>query len=230
MSDRDVIESSWRALTSSAARRDPSLCARAVAGGVDVGLLQAAGPAGIIALDAGPDGVAATARLMDALSARCWTGDDVLVELLSALSAGTSTGRAAAAIDLDLLADVLGDPRGGYLDLTTGDVWPMEVVDDGQVDDLDPEGDPDPHRWLVVDGDGSRAAYQDMVDFTATVTDRSARDDLTLALDGRGAFRRFQTALDRHEQCRVRWRVLSAERRLGRARAWLADEGYDALP
>jgi hypothetical protein len=50
------------------------------------------------------------------------------------------------------------------------------------------------------------------------------------ALDGKGAFRRFQSALNRHEAYRVHWRVLSYERRTGRARAWLAAQGYDAIP
>ena len=34
----------------------------------------------------------------------------------------------------------------------------------------------------------------------------------------------------RHETYRVHWRVFSTERRSGRARAWLADQGYDAVP
>lgn len=230
MSDRDVIESSWRALTSSTARRDADLCSQAIPGGIRVGLLQTAGPAGILALDAGPVGATAVDELVRALESRGWTGDDVLAALLTALSAGSSTGRAPLAVDLDMLGDVLGDSRGGYLDLTTGDALAMDVVEDGQVDDLDSDDDPDPDRWLDVDSVGSRAAYQDMVDFTASLSDAAARNDLTHALDGRGAFRRFQSTLDRHEQHRVHWRVLSTERRAGRAREWLAEQGYDAIP
>jgi hypothetical protein len=37
-------------------------------------------------------------------------------------------------------------------------------------------------------------------------------------------------ALDRHEAHWVDWRVWSSERRMGRAREWLADEGYDPIP
>lgn len=231
MSDREVIESPWRALTSSIGRRDAHLCEQAIPGALEVGLLQTAGPAAIIALDAGPAGATVVAELVRALESRGWTGDDVLAELLTGLSAGSSTGRAPLTVDLDMLGDVLGDSRGGYLDLSTGDVWPMDVIDDGQVDGLDSDDDPDPDRWVDVDSDGSRAAYQDMVDFTAGLTDAAARDELTHAVEeGRGAFRRFQSALDRHEQHRVHWRVLSTERRAGRARAWLAEQGYDAIP
>jgi hypothetical protein len=35
--------------------------------------------------------------------------------------------------------------------------------------------------------------------------------------------------LNRHPDLRVHWRVHSSERRTGRARAWLADAGYDPL-
>jgi hypothetical protein len=42
-------------------------------------------------------------------------------------------------------------------------VWPVAVVEDGQVEGLEPFEEPDPHLWLDVEGEGSRAAYQDMV-------------------------------------------------------------------
>jgi homoserine kinase len=60
--------------------------------------------------------------------------------------------------------------------------------------------------------------------------DREFTNNLAAALEGKGAFRRFQCLLNRHETYRVHWRVFSTERRSGRARAWLADQGYDAVP
>ena len=69
-----------------------------------------------------------------------------------------------------------------------------------------------------------------MADFTAELTDPRVRGDLAAALEGKGAFRRFQAALNRHDTYWVHWRVFSTERRSGRARAWLADQGYDAVP
>jgi len=102
-----------------------------------------------------------------------------------------------------MLGDVLNDQRGGYLDLTTGTVWPAELVDDGQVEGLEPFEEADPELWLDVPGEGSRDAYRDMADFTAELTDERVRDDLSAALEGKGAFRRFQDALNRHEAYRV---------------------------
>ena len=159
---------------------------------------------------------------------RSWPGDQVAVESLTSVLSGASTGRAGLVVDLDELGDVLSDERGGYLELATGEVWPASVVEDGDMEDLDPD-ELESDRWLYVPGDG-RDAWRDMASFADQVPDARARDDLQVAVDGKGAFRRFQAALDRHEANRVDWRVWSSERRMGRARAWLADEGYDPIP
>jgi hypothetical protein len=82
----------------------------------------------------------------------------------------------------------------------------------------------------VIYGPPTEVGYLDLADFTAELTDPRVRGDLAAALEGKGAFRPFQAALDRHDTYRVHWRVFSAERLAGRARAWLADQGYDALP
>jgi hypothetical protein len=147
-----------------------------------VGVLQTAAASAVIAL-AEPAGVAAVAPLVESLRARAWSGDAELLELLSALSSRSSTGRRGLPVDLDMLNDVLSNPEGGYLDLETGNVWPMSIVDDGQVEGLAGYGDdPDPQRWLDVVGEGSREAYQDMVDFTEGVSDERTHDDLSTAL------------------------------------------------
>lgn len=224
-----MIEAAWGAVWSSVSRRDAAAAAAAVPAAVGEGLLQTAGPAALLALQAGLAG-SEVESLLDGLRARAWPGDDVLIELVTAAVTGTDTGRGRLEVDLDMLDDVLNDQRGGYLDLTTGTAWPIESVEDGQVEDLDPYEDPDPQLWLDVPGEGSREPYRDMADFTAELTDPHVRDDLAAALEGRGAFRRFQNSLDQHDTYQVHWRVFSTERRTGRARAWLADQGYDAVP
>ena len=229
MSQRVVIEAAWSAVTSSVSRRDPVTAAAAVPAAVREGLLQTAGPAALLAVESSP-AMGEVEALLGALRERGWPGDDVLIELLTAAANGTDTGRGRLVVDLDMLGDVLGDQRGGYFDLTTGTVWPIELVEDGQVEGLDPYEDPDPQLWLEVPGEGSRNAYRDMADFTDELTDPRVRGDLVAALGGKGAFRRFQGALDRHDTYRVHWRVFSTERLAGRARAWLADRGCDALP
>jgi hypothetical protein len=51
-----------------------------------------------------------------------------------------------------------------------------------------------------------------------------------VAVDGRGAFRRFKDVLMERPDDRADWYAFSAERRRGRARAWLTDAGYRPSP
>ncbi|WP_420121747.1 UPF0158 family protein [Nakamurella sp.] len=65
-----------------------------------------------------------------------------------------------------------------------------------------------------------------MVQFTGTVDDRDRADRLGIAIDGRGAFRRFKDVLARWSGELDRWYGYVDDRQRGRARAWLADAGY----
>jgi hypothetical protein len=229
VSHRAVIEAAWSAVTSSVGRQDAAAAAAAIAPAVREGLLQTAGPAALVAMQSGQPR-REVEPLLSALHQRAWPGDAVLVELVTATASGAVTGRRRLTVDLDMIGDLLCDEGGGYIDLETGAAWPLEMVELGEVDGLEAFGDPDPELWLDVPGYGSRDAYTDMTDFTADLTDPRVREDLAASLEGKGAFRRFQDALNRHEVYRVHWRVFSAERRTGRARAWLAEQGYDAVP
>ena len=60
----------------------------------------------------------------------------------------------------------------------------------------------------------------------ATVQDPDIADRLEIAITGKGAFRRFKDVLSRWPEELRRYFVLRDERQRGRARAWLAGEGY----
>ena len=87
-------------------------------------------------------------------------------------------------VELDFLADALNDTdsRVSYLDLQTGEVWLGLVLENGVgPDGYDPEehdglDDFDPERYLPIPGEGSRAAYHDMVDFIDTLSDTALAD------------------------------------------------------
>jgi len=66
--------------------------------------------------------------------------------------------------------------------------------------------------------------------FIATLADPGQADRLEIAIQGQGAFRRFKDVLGRWPGELERWYTFSDERRLGRARAWLADAGYTPQP
>jgi hypothetical protein len=119
-----------------------------------------------------------------------------------------------------------GDPvqGGGRVDLATGQVWPQSALD--YAEESGEAEDDDPDRWLWVDCEGSRSAYQDMVGFIDGIDDPNLVDRLTRAISGRGAFRRFKDTLFDRPDLMTQWHAFSGDRQRGRARSWLAAEGY----
>ena len=173
-------------------------------------------------------------RCVTELRERDWEGDEDLVGALTAgLGAGPSPLLRSLPVDLDELVDVLeGDPvaGGGRIDLHTGEVWPQAIFEYG-IESEDEEDLDDGERWLWVVSEGSRAGYRDMERFVAGVAEPDLADRMARTLEGRGAFRRFRDELTRWPELQDRWYLYSAERRRGRARAWLATEGFTpALP
>ena len=132
-------------------------------------------------------------------------------------------------MDLEELAEVIDGSPGegdGYLDRLTGDVWPAAAVA-YSADAVDDEIDfDDPERWLLIVPEGSRAGYDDMTSFIATLADEHLVDRLERAIQGRGAFGRFRDTLSAAPVEFARWHRFSADRQRGRARAWLTDHGY----
>lgn len=66
--------------------------------------------------------------------------------------------------------------------------------------------------------------------FIVTISDPSRADRLEIAVQGRGAFRRFKDLLARWPDELERWFAYSEDRQRGRARAWLAQAGYYPVP
>lgn len=177
------------------------------------------------ALRSGASGADALAdRIAAALRQRSWDGDDELADALDEARHGRAGALVELPVDLEelvMLLDAGGEyALGGRIDLRTGEVWP-EMEDSSELD-VDPD---DETRWLAVWPLGSGAAYTDMVDWAATRTGR-LRDQLDVALDGRGAFRRFKNVLSDWPDDRADWFAFSEDRSRGRARAWLAEVGY----
>ncbi|MFC9839316.1 UPF0158 family protein [Rhodococcus sp. NPDC127530] len=191
-------------------------------------ILQTVGDALLTAIGEHRDGAReAAAECAAALRVRDWEGDDVLADQLeAALGTSPTPLLRPLAVDLDELSSLLeGDPvyGGGRIDLRTGDTWPAMIADDLFAND-------DPDHWLSVYCEGSRAGYRDMESFIDSVTDPDLADRLTIAITGRGAFRRFKDVLAPTPDEFHRYRLFSEERSRGRARQWLADQGYRPSP
>jgi hypothetical protein len=71
----------------------------------------------------------------------------------------------------------------------------------------------------------SHEEYNLMVEFTATVRDRHLRELLEVALDGRGAFRRFKNVLASYPKERERWFAFRDEDLRQQIDAWLEAVG-----
>ena len=172
---------------------------------------------------------AVTLSVINRLTERAWVGDDVLAEDLLACLRGESAPGQVVPVDLEMLSvEMEGDPgmsSGGYLDLRTGEVYgdaatdPMMVGEDAAIDVED-----EPDRWLHVDRTGSREGWQDMAAFAERQRDDLLQSRMQQAIAGKGAFRRFRD-LVHEENLAEAWYAFSADRQLGRARAFLADQG-----
>jgi hypothetical protein len=175
-----------------------------------------------------PEAVETAASFLGALRERGFRGDEEMADRLC-----TAMGDAAIpflrplAVDLEMLAMLLeGDlaESGGRIDLSTGECWPAFA--DGMEPGPEAEEADDPERWLYVPALGSRVGYRDMELFIDGLGDAALADRLRIAISGRGAFRRFKDVLARDERAWRRYHQFRDERQRGRARAWLAEEGY----
>lgn len=170
--------------------------------------------------------------LTNRLSWRGYPGDRELANDLHARLHDDPLPGRTVAVDLEMFVDLWeGDPTqlsGGYLDLHTGEAFPTDVTDPVAMGDdtIDVENDPD--RYLWFDRGGGREGWQDMASFATRQTDDQLRARLEQSIRGRGAFRAFRDIVY-DTGLGEQWNIFSTERQLGRARAFLADEGIRAI-
>lgn len=196
---------------------------------------QAAGDALLLALARDGERAPALARrCLEALRERDWSGDVELADQLAQALEPTSGGAQSVLpvpVDLDDVVDALrgSDPfGGGQLNVRTGEVILNPPFDMFGLDPADDENDDEDEdeSWLTIEPLGSRPGYRDMERFIATCCDARTVDQLTRAIDGKGAFRRFRITLESWPELENSWYRYDEERWRGRAREWLADAGY----
>jgi len=192
--------------------------------------LQLIGDGLIDATAAGVDGAATEARHCAAvLRERGWDGDDLLADALQAgVGDRPQPELLPVPVDLDQLAAALETSQWnnpGRLNLSTGEVWPPLDPDYADTDDED-DDEEDDEGWLPIHGQGSRAGYRDMGVFIAHLDDPAIAGRLNAAIHGPRAFRRFKDTLSSQPDLLKDWYAFSQDRQVGRARAWLAEEGY----
>jgi hypothetical protein len=132
-------------------------------------------------------------------------------------------------VDLDELCQAIEDgsyEHDYYLDLDSGEILFLSEYMDGEENTkLKDEIEENPDRYELIPKAQSREGYDDMVDFIATVTDEHLAELLELAVDGKGAFRRFKDVLSRYPKEQGRWFRFRDDRSVERALEWLDEIG-----
>jgi len=117
-----------------------------------------------------------------------------------------------------------------YLDAKTG-----EVVFVSEFSDLDDDSETqeliesDPERFIAFPEQDSISGYNDMVDFVNNIKTRELQEKFEIALNGRGAFRRFKDVLLDYPKEREAWFTFEEERRRQRLEEWLEDEEIEII-
>jgi hypothetical protein len=114
-----------------------------------------------------------------------------------------------------------------YLGLNGGEgVLVSEYMDDEdqETEDLD-QIEEKFDRYEQIPRAESHEGYWDMVDFTATLEDERLAELLGVAIDCKGAFRRFKDVLPGYPEEEERWFRFKDDRMEQRASEWLEDIG-----
>jgi hypothetical protein len=111
-----------------------------------------------------------------------------------------------------------------FLDLETGEIlFVSDYMDDEETAGLKDRIEENFKRYERIPEAGSNQGYQDMVDFIDTVDDERLVELLEVAIDGKGAFRRFKDVLLNYPDERERWFRFKDEKIEQRAMKWLED-------
>jgi len=132
-------------------------------------------------------------------------------------------------LDLEAAFETHADDSASFLDLRTGKVhfvpFDEEVLADAEEALSEEAADTGlAQGWLIrVDPLESREEYAWMVQFATSVSDPRLRDLLEVALDGRGAFRRFKDVLARWPKERECWFAFRDQCLWDAMREWLTE-------
>lgn len=84
-------------------------------------------------------------------------------------------------------------------------------------------------RVVAIPNIESHEAYRDMERFIATIKDARLYDQLSYAIQGRGAFGRFKDVLAEYPAERERWFAFKDNRLKERIRDWLEEYGIEPI-
>jgi hypothetical protein len=132
---------------------------------------------------------------------------------------------------LDALTPMSEDPFEYLLDLREGVVVAIPGPDAPEPDEFEDElaaVEADPDRYEAIPRIETGTQYEWMARFAESVRDVHLRDQLAIALDGKGAFRRFRSVISEHPMPSRRWEEARRANVVEYATRWLASLDIEA--
>ena len=130
-------------------------------------------------------------------------------------------------IDLGELCDAMENSsfeNEYFLDIETGEIlFISEYMDDEETEKLKDKIEEEFERYEQIPKAESHDGYRDMEDFIATMENKHLTELLEVAINGKGAFRRFKDVLLNYPKERERWFKFKDDRMEERALEWLDD-------
>ncbi len=122
-----------------------------------------------------------------------------------------------------------GFDQSNYLDLETGEVVSVmrEIMDRDEIDEIEQRVNSEPERYRIIPSIDSGEAYGDMVRFIDTIEDKHLVELLSLAISGKGAFRRLKDVLLSYPNERERWFEFQSDLMARRVEEWLQEIGIE---
>ena len=111
-----------------------------------------------------------------------------------------------------------------YVNLETGEImFVSDYMDDEETGKLKDQIEEDSEHYEQIPKLESHDGYDDMLDFIATVKNEHLVELLEVAINGKGAFRRFKDVLLNYPEERERWFQFKGDIMQRRALEWLDD-------
>ena len=138
-------------------------------------------------------------------------------------------GKKTLKIDLDELCSAMedsSDEHSYYLDPETGKLLLIaNNMDYEETKKLRDKIDDNFDRYEQLPKAQSYEGYEDIEDFIGTISDDNLLELLHLAVNGKGAFRRFKDVLQGYPEERERWFQFKNDKLKQRALEWLENIG-----
>lgn len=113
-----------------------------------------------------------------------------------------------------------------FLDVETGEILFISgYLSDEETRELKDRIKEDSERYERIPRAEPNEGYEDMVDFIATVNNERLAELLEVAINGKGAFRRFKDVMRNYPEESERWFKFKDERIEERALEWLGGIG-----